>query len=162
MGPAMGRFGVNRVDDPVYAAASSTDSDTSLPGAPASYFLQAGFGPRYALQRLLATTLIGPAETGGLFAMQVIEGPQGASPNVQSRSVAHETIYVLAGTLTVTLEGENTTVFTGGCANLPADSAATVTVASRSARWVSTTAGQGLLGRYMREGTPTDAVTFPL
>jgi quercetin dioxygenase-like cupin family protein len=159
MGPAMGKFGVNRLDNPVYAAPTPTDADTALPGSPASYFLQAGFGPRYLLNGMLATTLLGHAETGGLFAMQVIEAPHGASPPA---APAHETIYVLSGTLALDLHGQTHSVPTGGTANIPAGTTAALTVASRTARWVSTTAGDQAIRHYEQHGAPTDAVTFPL
>jgi quercetin dioxygenase-like cupin family protein len=158
MGPAMGKFGVNRIDNPVYVAPRPIDDDTALPAAPASFFLQAGFGPRYVLNHLLATTLLGPEQTGGLFAMQIIEAPHGAAP---PPAPAHETLHVLAGTLAIALQGQTHLLSAGATANLPAGTAR-VTVASQTARWVSTTAGDQALRHYERKGTPTDAVTFPL
>jgi len=162
MGPAMGKYGVNRTDNPVYVAASPGENDTALPGRPQSYFLQAGFGRRFVLHGMLATTLLGHAETGGLFAMQVIEAPLGAGLPADGATVAHETIHVLAGALTVTLDGQTHTVHAGGTANIPAGIAATVSVASRAARWISTTAGDAVLRRYEQNGTATEAVTFPV
>lgn len=145
MGPAMGRFGVMRVDGS-YAEPSNGDaSDRVLPEGPASYVLQSGYGERRVLNGHLATTLLSTAVSSGALDMRTIEAGQGARMPVLSHTGTHVTLYVLDGTLRLALDGVAYLLSSGDFANVPTGTSYDTEVISGAARWVLTGAnGNGL------------------
>lgn len=145
MGPAMGRFGVMRVEGSYAEPTNGDASDRVLPGGPASYVLQSGYGERRSLNGHLATTLLSMAVSEGALDMRTIEAGQGASMPDLSHAGTHVTLYVLNGTLRLTLDGVGHLLSSGDFANIPAGIAYATEVISGAARWVLTSAnGNGL------------------
>jgi quercetin dioxygenase-like cupin family protein len=156
MGPAMAKFGINRVADGTYAPATAIgDSDRALPGAHRSYFLDAGYGRRHALRRHLSTALMTADETNGTFDMRLIEGGDGATMPTLHHAKTTVFIFVVAGAVAVTIDGREHVLTGGDGANIPPGTRYATRVANGIARWVLTTAG-GNGGELWEAGHATD------
>ncbi|MCW5719975.1 MAG: quercetin 2,3-dioxygenase family protein [Devosia sp.] len=160
MGPAMGKHGVMRVDKD-YAAPSNGDaSDRTLPDAPASYVLQSGYGARSRLNGHLATTILSMAITRGAVEMRTIEAGRGAAMPALRHARTHVSLFVLNGTLTLTLDGLAYELGDGDFANIPAGTAYATTVTSGHARWVLSSANGDGLQFWSALGDATDSFAF--
>jgi quercetin 2,3-dioxygenase len=148
MGPAMGKHGVMRVERD-YAAASNGDAtDRALPDGPASYVLQSGYGERRLLNGHLATTLLDMTISKGALEMRTIEAGRGAAMPALSHGQTHVTLYMLNGTLGLTLGGAAVTLEAGDFASIPAGTLYATAVQSGSARWVLSGANGNGLGLW--------------
>jgi len=58
MGPAMGKYDVNPVEQVFADTVNGDDTDRALPSKKSSYILQAGYGARYRLGRHIVTTML--------------------------------------------------------------------------------------------------------
>ncbi len=145
MGPAMGKHRIMRVENPTFATATPISAnDQTLPGAHASYFLEAGYGTRRALLGHLSTAVLTSAESERLVDMRVIEGGRDAAMPALSHATTHVFLYVLDGLLAVEIDGEEHRLASGDCANLPAGTRYATRVLSGAARWlVSSSVGNG-------------------
>lgn len=142
MGPAMGKHRIMRVDAPVYAEpAPMGDADRVLPGDHRSYFLDAGYGARHRLHGHLSTRLLGSAESDDLFDMRAIEGGRGARQPTIRHAATHLFLYLLDGTLEVTIDGEAHIVTGGDAVNLPAGTAYATRIVGGTARWLAVSSG---------------------
>jgi quercetin 2,3-dioxygenase len=118
-GQAEHDFDMKYLPEHEYAAPTTAPDDT-LPGAGEPYFLRAGEGPRFLFAGGLATVLCGAAQTDGQISMLTLELPRGAGMPAHRHANAHESIYVLEGSLRVTLEGAEHRLATGDFASIPA------------------------------------------
>jgi mannose-6-phosphate isomerase-like protein (cupin superfamily) len=158
MGPAMGKHRIMRVDNPSYAAATPIGAnDQALPGGHASYFLEAGFGPRHVLFGHLSTALLTGAESSDFIDMRTIEGGRGATVPTLSHARTHVFLYVLDGLVTITIDGVAHHLTSGDCANIPAGTPYSTRVESGAARWVMTSSGGNGAAIW---GAGADAATF--
>jgi quercetin dioxygenase-like cupin family protein len=155
LGAAMGKHGVNRVDQQVYAEATS-GRDVALPGTTESYFLEAGYGTRSLLPGLLATTIISAAETGGTLSMQVFAALPGASLPPHQLQLTHELLHVLDGSVTLLLDETEHHLAAGATANIPAGTRQALRAGASGARWISATAGDDMPAFFAKAGQPTE------
>ena len=163
MGPAMAKHRIMRIDNPVYAEATPIGAgDQALPGAHASYFLEAGYGGRRALLGHLATALLTAAESGGFVDMRVVEGGRDATLPTMMHDRTHLFLYVLDGVVEVTIAGEAQRLTSGDCASLPAGTRYATRIASGGARWVATSSGGNGGTFWDHAGTPSSAFSQPL
>ncbi|WP_421953252.1 cupin domain-containing protein [Pelagibacterium sp.] len=169
MGPAMGRFGVNRVEGAQYAAPRNGDAtDRALPEGPASYFLQQGYGDRVRVQGHLCTTLLSRHISADMIEIRTVEGARGATmPPVRHRQT-HVFAYLLEGEVTFAVGDRNVTVHAGAAINIPAGTTYSTKIVSGSGRWVLTSAnGNGLsyldkLGEATQTFTPAREAGKPV
>lgn len=160
MGPAMGRYGVMRVEGATYATASNGDAtDRALPEGPASYFMQQGYGARVRAQGHLCTTLLSRAISRDHLEMRVIEGFRGAAMPALSHPQTHLFLYLLEGEVALTLGATQACLHAGDSANIPAGTAYATTVVSGHARWVISSAHGNGLELWDRLGQGTDTFT---
>lgn len=142
MGPAMGKHGIMRVDNPVYVDATPIgDGDQALPGAHESYFLEAGYGTRHSLWGFLSTAMLTAAETKGLLDMRLIEGGRGAATPELRHADTHQFLYLVDGLVTLSIDGVEHRLAGGDAANIPAGTRYAVEVLSGGARWVASSSG---------------------
>lgn len=161
MGPAMGKHRIMRVDAPVYADATPlSDADRQLPDAHASYFLDAGHGTRQAWRGHLSTQLLGAEQSNDLLDMRVIEGGRGATLPVVRHRTTHVFLYLLDGSVEVTIDGELHVVVGGDAVNIPAGTAYATRIVSGSARWLAATSGGNGAALWSAVGTPTPGFSF--
>ena len=142
MGPAMGKYGIMRVENPIYADPTPLGADDQgLPGSHASYFLEAGYGTRRALFGHLSTTMLGAAQSKGMADIRLIEGGRGAATPTLRHAATHLFLYIVDGAVAVTLDGTEHLLAGGDAANIPAGTAWSTRVVSGMARWVASSAG---------------------
>ena len=163
MGPAMGKHRIRRVDAPVYAdAAPMDDADRALPADHRSYFLDAGYGARHALRGHLSTQLLGAEQSNGLFDMRVIEGGRGATLPVLRHGATYLFLYLLDGSVEVTIDGEPHVVVGGDAVSIPAGTAYATRILSGTARWLAATSGGNGAALWSAIGTATPGFNFPI
>jgi quercetin dioxygenase-like cupin family protein len=163
MGPAMGKHRIMRVENPTFVPATPIGADDqALPGTPASYFLDAGFGTRCALFGHLSTTLLTAAETKGVVDMRLIEGGRGAAMPALSHADTHQFFYIVAGSVTVTLDGEEHLLSGGDSVNIPAGTLYETAVKSGSARWIASSAGGNGAALWDSAGVETPEFSYAL
>lgn len=160
MGPAMGKHGVMRVERDYVSPSNGDGSDRVLPTAPASYFLQAGYGPRHLLNGHLATTLLDRTISKAALDMVTIEAGRGAAMPQLSHTQTHVTLYVLNGSLELTLSGSTMRLDAGDFANIPVGCTYRTEVLSGRARWVYSGAGGDGLSYWSLAGTARDDFQF--
>ena len=160
MGPAMGRYGVMRVDGATYGDVVNGDStDRELPKGPASYFLQQGYGPRVRARGHLCTTLLSRAVSRDHLEMRVVEGLKGATMPAMSHGETHVFLYMLEGRITLRLGAEATVLQAGDAANIPAGNVYATAVETGHARWVLSSAHGDGLEAWDRLGQRTETFT---
>lgn len=163
MRPAMGKHRIMRVDAPVYAdAAPMDDADRALPADHRSYFLDAGYGARHALRGHLSTQLLGAEQSNGLFDMRVIEGGRGATLPVLRHGATYLFLYLLDGSVEVTIDGEPHVVVGGDAVSIPAGTAYATRILSGTARWLAATSGGNGAALWSAIGTATPGFNFPI
>ncbi|TPG46399.1 cupin domain-containing protein [Sphingomonas glacialis] len=163
MGPAMGKHRIMRVENPMFAEATPVGADDrALPGDHASYFLDAGYGTRRALFGHLSTAMLTGAESTGLVDMRLIEGGRGAAMPALRHADTHMLLYVVDGTVTVTLAGVAHIVSGGDAVNIPAGTAYATQIDSGAARWVASSAGGNGAALWDVTGSETPAFSYPL
>lgn len=161
MGPAMGKHRIMRVENAVFADPTPTGADDrALPGAHASYFLEAGYGTRRALLGHLSTTLLSADESNGLVDMRVIEGGHDAAVPTLRHANTHQFVYVLEGLVAVTIDGTEHRLAGGDCANIPAGTGYATRILSGAARWVAVSSGGDGAALWDVAGTATYAFSF--
>jgi quercetin 2,3-dioxygenase len=161
MGMSMQRYGVMRVAEQAYADVSNGDAtDRTLPDAQQSYILQAGYGPRWRLAGHLATQVLPRQICSDAMDIRSIEAGEGASLPCIRHEQTHVNLYLLAGTLSLSLNGESHLLEAGDFANIPAGTAYATQVISGSARWLLCS-GNGSGQEFWEElGTATQEFTF--
>jgi len=138
MKAAMGKYDVHPVEQVFCDAAAGDDSDRALPEAKSSYVLQSGYGPRARLgQHLVTTMLTGPLSDDTLD-MVTIEGARGATLPAVRQASTHISLFVLSGTVRLTLNGQSHDLAAHDVANIPAGVTYDTQITSGSARWVVT------------------------
>ena len=163
MGPAMGKHRIMHVDNPVWAEATPLDTgDQAQPGVHQSYFLEAGFGTRRTLFGYLSTALSSAKETNGLFDMRLIEGGRGARTPRLRHDATHLFLYLIDGTVELTLGSETHHLSGGDAANIPAGINYATIVESGSARWVAVSAGGEGGAFWDSAGKETSEFSYPL
>lgn len=160
MGPAMGKHGVMRVEKDYCAPSSGDATDRVLPELSASYVLQSGYGTRYRLNGHLATTMLSMAITKGAVEMRSIEAGRGAVMRFLRHARTHLSLFVLNGTLKLTLNGVTNELHDGDFANIPAGTAYRTEVTSGHARWVYSAANGDGLDYWTTSGEPTESFAF--
>lgn len=160
MGPAMGKHGVMRVERDYAPATNGDATDRVLPQGPASYFLQSGYGARHLLNGHLATTLIDTNVSKGALEMVTVEAGRGAAMPALSHARTHVTLYLLNGSLNLTLDGDVIRLDAGDFANIPAGCAYGTEVLSGRARWVLTAAGGNGLSYWSAGGSVCEDFQF--
>jgi quercetin dioxygenase-like cupin family protein len=118
-GQAEHDFGMKYLPEHEYAAPLTDAPDDTLPDSSVPYFLRAGEGPRFLFAGGLATVLCGAAQTDGQISMLTLELPRGAGMPAHRHTRASEGIYVLEGSLRVTLDGTEHRLGTGDYVSIP-------------------------------------------
>lgn len=163
MGPAMGKHRIMRVENPVFVDATlMADSERRLPDAHASYFLEAGFGRRSALLGHLSTAVLTMTESKDMIDMRVIEGGRDAAMPALTHERTHLFLYILEGTVVVTIDGTEHRLAGGDAANIPAGTPYATRVASGSARWIATSSGGDGARLWDEAGMETPAFSYAL
>ena len=160
MGPAMGRYGVKRVEGAAYAEVSGGDAtDRVLPEGPASYFLQQGYGRRLRARGHLCTTLLSRAISRDHLEMRVVEGLRTATMPMMSHRQTHVFLHVLEGEVALGMGGTETVLHAGDSVNIPAGTEYATAVRSGHARWVAASAHGNGLEVWDRLGQETTSFT---
>ena len=118
-GQAEHDFDMKYLPEHEYAAPTTDAPDDTLPDSSQPYFLRAGEGPRFLFAGGLATVLCGAAQTDGQVSMLTLELPRGAGMPAHRHARANEGIYVLEGSLRVTLDGAEHRLGTGDYVSIP-------------------------------------------
>lgn len=160
MGPAMGKHGVMRVEKEYCAPANGDATDRVLPTGPASYVLQSGYGDRFVLNDHLATTLVSMAITRDRLEMRTIEAGKGACMPALRHRQTHLSLFVVNGTLELTLDDTVHELRDGDFANIPAGTAYGTRVTSGHARWVMSAANGDGLSYWSTLGEKTESFAF--
>jgi quercetin dioxygenase-like cupin family protein len=157
---AQAKHGVMRVEQSYPPITEGADD--ALPGSPASYFLKAGHGERRALFGALFTRIVGGAQNGGAFSMDVVEAPRDATLPARRQKATQEAMHVLAGLIRVTIDGNAHELTAGDTAILSPGTLQETQVLSGSAQWLSCLAG-GDAGQFVETaGTLADGYSYPL
>ena len=90
-----------------------------LPGTKSPYAITAGEGERYTFGGQLATVIARNDDTDGLLDLVVVSGGKGASFPLHTHEKAHESLYVLDGTLELELNGKRHLLTRGDFASIP-------------------------------------------
>ena len=163
MGPAMGKHGIMRIENPVYAEATPMGvADRALPGGHTSYFLEAGFGARHSLFGHLSTALLTASESKGMIDMRQIEAGRGAAMPVLRHADTHQFLYLVDGAVKVTLDCVEHVLSSGDAVNIPAGTAYATEVLSGAARWVASSSGGNGASLWDKAGRATSEFSFPL
>ncbi len=161
MGPAMGKFGIMRVDGDYAEATAMDERDRALPGTHASYFLDAGYGRRSVLAGHLSTAVLTAAESDAMIDMRVIEGGLGATMPTLRHAETHLFAYMLDGAVEWTIGGDTHRLTSGDAVNVPAGTAYSTRVVSGIARWLLCSANGNGASLWDAAGTPTEAFSHP-
>jgi quercetin dioxygenase-like cupin family protein len=163
MGPAMGKHRIMRVENPTFADPTPIGhADRALPGAHASYFLEAGFGSRRTILGHLSTAVLTGVQSKDLVDMRVIEGGRGAAMPALRHEATHVFLYVLDGVVALTLDGEEHRLTSGDCANIPAGTIYATRVLSGATRWLATSSGGNGAAVWDQAGAQTPNFCFTL
>lgn len=161
MGPAMAKNDVHPVPDATYGEATPMGAgDQALPGGYDSYFLEAGYGDHHILNGHLATAVMTRRQNDGIADLRVIEGASGMAMPTLSHATTTTFLFVLAGSVAVTLHGEEHVLTAGDGANIPPGTPYSTRITSGMARWLACSAG-GNGGELWSHGTATDLHCFP-
>jgi quercetin dioxygenase-like cupin family protein len=109
----------------------------------------------------LATIKIDGAETGGAWSMVELAGPEGDMPPLHLHSREDEGFYVLEGSLTVFVGGEEIALAPGDCAVAPRGEPHAYRVDSDQARWLAITSPSGFERFVAAVAQPAAAATLP-
>ena len=90
-----------------------------LPGDRRPYLIQNGQGPRHLLGGLVASAYATGAETDGAFCLHMLTGGKGAGLPLIRHHDSHTSLYVMDGTLTLTLAGATYHLCRGDLASIP-------------------------------------------
>ncbi|WP_027487313.1 cupin domain-containing protein [Allorhizobium undicola] len=161
MGPSMQKYRIMRVPEQDYAPITNgDDEDRVLPHEAKSYILQSGYGDRIRAGGHLVTQVLSPKASEGSLDMRTIEAGQGAAMPACRHGQAHLTLYVLQGTLRLTLNGQPHELRPGDFANIPAGTIYATEVASHSARWIASASKDKALSLWDALGTKAEAFSF--
>jgi quercetin 2,3-dioxygenase len=154
-------FNMKYRPDMSFTPPSDAAPDDALPGEQRAYFLRRGEGTRHLLGGQLQTALCTSAETGGRIAMTTVELPRGATMPAHTHARTHETLIVLDGVLSVTLDDAAHTATRGDTVNVPAGCAHAYAAQSGYAKVLTMSAPGGLERLFALAGEPTDQPIFP-
>lgn len=161
MGRSMAKYRIMRVEGAHYADAISGDeSDRALPTQRSAFVLQAGYGVRHRLNGHLSTRVLGRDLSADLLDMRTIEAGHGAEMPSIHHVKTHVFLYVVHGTLRLTIDGRAEVLGPGASANIPAGVAYKTRVDGRSARWLLSAAHGDGLSFWDDLGTATPEFTF--
>jgi quercetin 2,3-dioxygenase len=159
-GQAEHDFDMKYLPDAEYGEARADAADDALPGTRTPYFLRSGAGPRHRIAGGLSTTLVTGAETDGRLLMATLALPRGAGVPTHVHEHTTEGIYVLEGTLQVTLDGADHVLSTGDFASIPPGTEHRWEGGAFFTKLLSVTSPGGLETVLQRAGEPTELVMF--
>ena len=161
MGRSMGKYRVMRVEGATYAdAVNGDETDRALPAQVSSFVLQAGYGARARLNGHLSTGVLSREISAGHLDMRTIEAGRDTRMPVVRHLHTHVFHYAIDGAVRLVLDGQDTLVTAGACANIPAGTAYSTRVESGAARWLLTAAHGDGLSFWDDLGTSTPEFTF--
>ena len=160
MGPAMGKYDVHPVGQEFCDATNGDATDRAFPGAKSSYVLQAGHGARARLGGHLVTTLLTGSLSDDALDMIVIEGGRGAKLPKLHHQTTHVALFVLDGTLKLTLDGYTHHLAAHDVATIPAGVPYATEVTSGSARWIASGGNGNGLTIFARAGHETELTHY--
>lgn len=140
--------------------------DEKLPNRMEPYFLRANTGSRWILGGVLSRPFITTKQSGGKFAISSIESSSKLEPSPFGQSVkfpnVHHLLAVFEGTLEVTVSGSASCRITEGeVIFLPANTAFSLTFASKFVRLWSFSSGDGIDDLIHRAGKPFEGFVIP-
>jgi quercetin 2,3-dioxygenase len=159
-GQAEHDFHMKYLPDHPYAAPTTDAPDDTLPDSSTPYFLRAGEGPRFLFAGGLATILCGAAQTEGQITMITLELPRGAAMPAHRHAHGNEGIYVLEGSLRVTLDGTEYRLGTGDYAAIPPGTEHSWETEAFFTKTLTMSAPGGLEQLLERAGEPTELHMF--
>jgi quercetin 2,3-dioxygenase len=159
-GQAEHDFDMKYLPEHEYAAPTTGAADDALPESSEPYFLRAGEGPRFLFAGGLATILCGAAQTDGQISMVTFELPRGAGMPSHTHAEASEGIYVLEGSLRLTLDGSEHRLGTGDYASIPAGTEHSWESDAFFTKTLTSSAPGGLEQLLHRAGEPTELHMF--
>jgi quercetin dioxygenase-like cupin family protein len=138
------------------------DTDNTLPGVLEPYFLRAGSGPRYLLGGIVASPLIGTAESNNRFSIGSIEGSSwheklARSPLSETFTFddVHHAFQVAEGSMTFILNGsESATLNVGETIYIPARTSFSMQIKSRYTKIYAFISGEGIMDLLCKAGKP--------
>ncbi|MDZ7906548.1 MAG: quercetin 2,3-dioxygenase family protein [Cypionkella sp.] len=160
MGPAMGKYDVHPVEQKFCAAENGDATDMALPSQKASYILQAGYGPRARLGGHLVTTLLPGSLCDNAIDMITIEGGRGATLPTIRHTSTHVALFVMNGTLKLTLDGTTHELSAHDVANIPAGVSYSTEITSGSAQWIASGGNGNGLSIFARAGQDTELTHY--
>lgn len=125
-----------------------------------AYFRPSGEGLRYLWQGQLATILASPTETAGLLEAAVFFGGPSASVPLHVHPRGHECLFVLDGTLDLTLGQSRHLMTRGGFASVPPGTVHGYHMREHFTRVLVWTVGGALTDSITRLGQRTQAATY--
>lgn len=145
------------------------ESDSSLPGKPAPYFLKSGLGSAYELGGMVCRPLITTAESHGKFAIGLVEGSNQYREHSLFTKVegkmsfpdVHHAFYIVDGKVQVTIDGTPTTLHAGELAYVPRGTIFSMDIRSRFAKTYVFCNGGGLIETLRDSGERWTLPTLP-
>jgi quercetin dioxygenase-like cupin family protein len=110
---------------------------------------------------ILITQLAGEADTGGAFDLVVSKMRKGTEPPPHVHSREHEFLYILAGKLTVYVEGAIFQVETGDCVFLPKGNPHAFLIQSPEIHILSLITPGGFMGAINYMAAPAEEIEIP-
>jgi quercetin 2,3-dioxygenase len=132
-----------------------------LPDEKRAYFLAAGEGEHYVFGTQLATVIAPARSTGNLFELVVLSGGKGDAFPLHLHTRAHESIFVIAGKLELTLNGHTYLLTPGDYACIPAGTPHGYRMRSHRTRLLSFTTGGEVARLYSHVGEPCELREHP-
>jgi quercetin dioxygenase-like cupin family protein len=159
-GQAEHEFHMKYLPDHPYAPPRTGAADDTLPGSNIPYYLRAGEGPRYLFAGGLATVLCSATQTDGQLSMATLELPHGAGIAAHRHAQGNEGIYVLEGSLRVTLDGAEYRLGSGDYAAIPPGTEHSWESEGFFTKTLMMSAPAGLEALLDRAGEPTELHMF--
>lgn len=144
-----------------YAEVRRDAADDTLPGKSVPYFLKADAGPKHVLYGQICRLLMTGAESNGELGFAVVSGPRGAAMPLHRHDKSAETIYGLAGVLSVNVEGRSYRILPGDSLTIPMGAAHGYVMEGGVTRFVTTNGLGGIERLFAVAGEPTQYPTFP-
>ncbi len=131
-----------------------------LPGTPTPYKLNAGEGKRFAFGRQLAIIIARNEDIGASMAGAMLSGAKGEHFPLHRHSATHEALYVVEGSISLTLGNRIYTLAPGDYVNIPAGTVHGLSYLDHRGKVLSWTFSGNAGTIYERIGQPYAGTTY--
>jgi quercetin dioxygenase-like cupin family protein len=142
-------------------ASESTGPAQTLPGSPAGFYLDQGYGHKASLLSQLITTLVSTRETDGRFSVLLFEGPANEPIPAHYHTKEDEWYFVLEGKIRWWHGDQHRLLYPGDSVYLPANVIHCFALEGGYNKMIGINVAAGFEDFFDVIGTPTDAFSAP-